>query len=421
MKSTKLLTNPYVDVTNTTTNVATSKLNKLINDHNNTQNHNHNHSHHHHYQHNHNSIQNNNTTTTTNNSNNSSSNNNKKKPRKPNANHLNDNNDINTSIVNGEINGDKTAVQLHSMSFNSYKSGGTNTDDFDDCTTTTTTATATTTATTATTPATPPKYMATNQMRSHNPGHVHNKRNGVIQRTSTNNKLHIGIGNVAPRTNNMTQRYTDSDDTRSSLIDYNFNYVKFRSPLNMVGKQTVAFRDSSPASQTSHALTFDSNTFARPMPSKCIETGDKRHSLILPKVHNHPSCQCSIQNLCPFAVAAAEHTLHPSCGNGFTMHEQKCYSPRHPYRRRDATTKATNYALHYGGDGGSGSGGKSYESPPEYDRIDDFLMKRTHSHDRLFGQRRGGNATSATATAAIRNSGRPKSYCSNVNHYPVQL
>lgn len=313
------------------------------------------------------------------------------------------------------------------MSFHSYKSG-TNTDEFDDCTTTTTTTATTVAPVAAATAAvaTPIKHL-TNPMRSHNnASHVH-KRNGVIYRTPTN-KLHSGNA-YTPRTNT---RYPDSDDTRSSSIDYNFNYVKFRSPLNAataaINGKVAAFRESSPASITAAntAFAFDSNTFARPNASKCSEKNhDKRHSLILPKVHNHPNCQCSLQNYCPFAVAAAATavaeriekttttpatTLNQSCGNGFGGHERKCFSPRHPYRRRDV-----NYAFHYDG--------KMYESPPEYDRIDDFLMKRTHSHDRLFSQRRAGNAAVAAAAsaAAIRNSTRPKSYCSNVNHYPAQL
>lgn len=433
MKSTKLLTNPYLDVTSTSTSAAASKLNKLIHDHNQSttnnyhhfnhlQNNNNNtnslHQHHYHPQ---NSMQNNTITTNTNTSNSNS--NGKKKPRKPNANHTSSNcsnNEINTSITglmgNGDEMGDKSTVQLHSMSFHSYKSG-TNTDEFDDCTTTTTTTTAT-----AATAATPIKHM-TNPIRSHNnASHVH-KSNGVIYRTPSN-KRHSGNAYTPHRT---TARYPDSDDTRSSSIDYNFNYVKFRSPLNAasaaINGKVAAFRDSSPTRITAAntALAFDSNTFGRPMASKCIENNaDKRHSLILPKVHNHPNCQCSLKNYCPFAVAAAATAaaeriekktlattpLNQSAGNG---HERKCLSPRHLYRRRDL-----NNAFHYDG--------KLYESPPEYDRIDDFLMKRTHSHDRLFSQRRAGSTSAvATSAAAIRSSTRPKSYCSNVNHYPVQL
>lgn len=330
MKSTKLLTNPYLDVTTTSTTAATYNLNKSINDHKQSTN-------------NRNSMHNKNS-----------------KPGGTN------NTEINMSIngMGGEIGGEKTtaATNLYSMSFNPYKSGANN-DEFDDCTTT--------------------KKLMTNPMRSLNTaGHVH-KRNGVVYRNKPN-KLY-GIANGYP--NPRAIRYSDSDDTRSSSIDYNFNYVKFRSPLNAAGSSGVngkllaSYRDCS-----------TTTTLA-------TECSDKRHSLILPKVHNHPNCQCAVQNYCPFAERFDKPINQLAIGN-FGLNDRKCYAPRYPYRRRDSNTNAFDYDA------------KMHESPPEYDHIDDFLMKRTFSHDRLFSQRR---------ITAVRNSTRPKSYCSNVNHNPTQL
>lgn len=265
------------------------------------------------------------------------------------------NNEINTHI-NGNTDSNLVehfAPNFHSMSFNPYQSSSTNTTEFGNHSI---------------------KKMMTNPIRSHNIDHIHRRPTAIGHR----NLNSIGTG-YAPR----SIRYPDSDDTRSSSIDYNFNYVKFRSPLSAASKATQ-YRDSS----TTSTLATDCSLFARSSPK--YNDDDKKQSFVMPKVHNHPNCQCSIHNCCPFA-SRFEQTNPTHHG----VYERKYFASRFPYRRRDL-----NYEH------------KIHDSPPEYDQIDDFLMKRTFSHDRLFSQRR---------VTTVRNRTRPKSYCSNVNHCPTQL
>lgn len=344
MKSTKLLTNPYLDVTTTSTSAATYNLDKSINDHNNQSSTN-----------NRNFI---NTTTNTN---------------------ANTNNNTITTGDNTKSMGDKNAMtNFYSMSYNPYVNGS-HIDESNGGDRNFT------------------KKIMTNPMRSHNRDHVHKRNNGIACRNSSKvcavGNSGGGGGGLMPR----SIRYPDSDDTRSSSIDYNFNYVKFRSPLNSgCNMAQTQYRDSS----TTSTLATDCSTFVRSSPQKKLTYNlfendyERKKSLVLPKVHNHPNCQCAIQNCCPFAVERFEADVTRQSYGIYAggMHDRaSCY----PYRR------------HY-------DQSRINESPPKYDHIDDFLMKRTFSHDRLFTQRHNG-------VSAARCRTRPKSYCSNVNHCPTQL
>lgn len=335
MKSTKLLTNPYLDVTTTTsTNAATCNNNQIkpFNDHN------------------HQSTNNRNLT---------------RKPIKSCA-----NSETNPNIIdhcNNTKTGERNSTNCRSMSFNPYQNGAMISDEFGDCIT---------------------KNIMTNPMRSLNTNYVHDT-NGVVYRKS--NKL-SGTAYM-PR----SIRYSDSDDTRSSSIDYNFNYVKFRSPLNATATKTLQYRDSS---TTSTLATDCGSLVAAPSPLKHFDD-DKKSTFILPKVHNHPSCKCGIQNCCPFAERFVNPAIQSYAIAG--VHDRKCFTPRYPYKRRDLNMSQLNYDRVLNVQ-------KINDSPPEYDQIDDFLMKRTFSHDRLFTQRR---------VTTVRNRTRPKSYCAN--HYPAQL
>lgn len=324
MKSTKLLTNPYLDVTTNSTSAATCNLDKPINNvHNQT---------------------------------------NQKR------NSINKTlSEINQNTCNGDS--EKCGTNFYSMSYNPYKSSSTIIDDFTDRTSTTI-----------------GKKIMTNPMRN---DHVHKRNNGIVYRNSSQLCAVTNAG-LMPR----SIRYSDSDDTRSSSIDYNFNYVKFRSSLSATGKTVPYHRDSS----TTSTLATDCGSFVRPSPKSYMDNDKNQSLVVLPKVHNHPNCQCSIQNCCPFSVERYENATNQMYG----MHDRKCFAPRYPYKRRDLniTTNPIN------------NDHKMNDSPPEYDQIDDFLMKRTFSHDRLFSKRR---------VAAVRSRTRPKSYCSNVNHYPTQL
>lgn len=332
MKSTKLLTNPYLDVTTTSTSAATCNLDKSIinNVHNN------------------------------NNINNNS--NQQQQHQMRNQKTIFNEIDQKTGTTNdGDDDNDsmeKCGKSFYSMSYNPYKC--TNIDDRIQT----------------------PKKLMTNPLRS---DHIHKRNNGIVYRNSSQ------LCAVANGYQQRTPRYSDSDDTRSSSIDYNFNYVKFRSPLNATTaiNKSTSYRDSSTTS------TECTSSFLRNA-SKYMDIDDKKQSIILPKVHNHPNCQCNIQYYCPFA-GINEHNENQT---KYGMHERKCFAPRYPYKRRDLNPNPINYDH------------KINDSPPEYDQIDDFLMKRTFSHDRLFSQRR---------ITAIRSRTRPKSYCSNVNHYPTQL
>lgn len=346
MKSTKLLTNPYLDVTTTnSTSAATCNPDKKsINDHNNK--------------------------STTNNRN--TINNINKINSRCNANaEINKKININTNSDNANIIPEKYVTNFFSMSYNPYTNGS-NIENNDDHTVT--------------------KKIMTNPMRTHNTDHVHRQynNNNIIYRNS--NKLcSVGHGYRS-----RSIRCSDSDDTRSSSIDYNFNYVKFRSPLSAACKASN-YRDSS----TTSTLATDCSLFARPI-SKHIDEDEKKQSFVFPKVHNHPNCQCGIQNCCPFANDRFEnHVSHHRSHGICNKIDRKCYVSGYPHRRRDLNT---NNAFN--------NDQKINESPPEYDQVDEFLMKRTFSHDRLFCQR---------STLTARHRTRPKSYCNNISYCPTQL
>lgn len=342
MKSTKLLTNPYLDVTTTSTSGATYNLDKSINDHNNQ----------------------------------SSTNNRNFINTKTNTNANKNNNTITiTTGDNAKSMDDKSAMtNFYSMSYNPYVNGShidePNSGDRNFT-----------------------KKTMTNPIRSHNRDHIHKRNNGIICRKSS--KVCAAVGNSRGDGRFMPRsiRYSDSDDTRSSSIDYNFNYVKFRSPLNSGHNMAQAqYRDSS----TTSTLATDCSTFVRFSPPKKLlfeNDNERKKSLKLPKVHNHPNCQCAIQNCCPFAVLQFEADVTRQSYGIYAgdMHNVSRYSYRQHHDQ-----------------------GRINESPPKYDHIDDFLMKRTFSHDRLFSQRHNG-------VSAARCRTRPKSYCSNVNHCPTQL
>lgn len=347
MKSTKLLTNPYLDVTTTSSNAATCNPIKSINDHNQ-----------------------------------STINRNLIRKSIKSCANSEINTNINDHCIGNAKMGERNPSNFQSMSFNPYQNGTISNNEFSDCTT--------------------KKIMTNPMMRSLNTTN-HEKPNGIVYRnankfcgiaTGTGIGTGTGTGNgYMPR----NIRYSDSDDTRSSSIDYNFNYVKFRSPLNAAGK-TVQYRDSS----TTSTMATECSSFVAPSPLKHFDDDKKSSSFILPKVHNHPNCKCGIQNCCPFAE---RFSLNPAIQSYAIagVHDRKCFVPRYPYRRRDLSTTPLNYDRVVSVD---------KDSPPDYDQINDFLMKRTFSHDRLYTQRR---------VTTIRNRTRPKSYCSNVNHYPTQL
>lgn len=354
MKSTKLLTNPYLDVT--TTSVATFNLDKSINDYNNQ--------------------------TLTNNRNLINSKNSRYSANSEFNTGATTNTNSNMTISengdnnNSEIGRKCVMSNFYSMSHNPFVNRF---DEFGGDRNIT-------------------KKLMTNPLRSHI-----QKRNNSISCRSSSKLCAISNGYI-PR----STRYPDSDDTRSSSIDYNFNYVKFRSPLIVACKMTpqTQYRDSS-----STSATTECSMFLQSSPEKLFEDNEQKYSLVLPKVHNHPNCQCSIQNLCPFAikrfnastVSAAENVTHQNSIYTAGMHDREFSVPSYPYRRRDLHTNDFNFDHN-----------KVNISSPENDHIDDFHMKRTFSHDRLYSQRR-------TVALTARNRTRPISYCSNVNHYPTKL
>lgn len=261
---------------------------------------------------------------------------------------------------------------------------------------------------------------------------VHKSKNGLVYRQHSgagNGKL-SGIGNNAYRSRSI--RHSDSDETRSSSIDYNFNYAKFRSPLNSSnlllqsqkqqpilpssggkrGKIPTKYNqciDSCNNTHHHHSQAHDCSTtstlatefdsFVRSKVHHQHHTNDDQHHqpIQYPKVHNHPSCRCAIQNCCPFADHIAGAAVATATGPLYSvvaLHDKKYASPRrreHSYIYKAPPTD---------------------DSPPHYDQIDGYSMKRTLSHDRLYSHRR---------ISAVRNRTRPKSYCSNVNNYPAQL
>ncbi|XP_031620686.1 probable serine/threonine-protein kinase drkD isoform X2 [Contarinia nasturtii] len=348
MKSTKLLTNPYLDVTTTnSTSAATYNLEKKsINDHNQK---------------------------STNNRN--TINNINKNNRRCNANsEINTNTNMNATInVNSDNikTSDHYATNFFSMSYNPYKNGTSNEHACNGIA----------------------KKIMTNPVRSHNTDNIKRQynHNDIVYRNSSK------LSSIRPGCRPRSIRYSDSDDTRSSSIDYNFNYVKFRSPLS-ANCMASNYRDSS----TTSTLATECSLFVHPS-SKHVDEDEKKQSIVLSKVHNHPNCQCGIQNCCPFANERFDNHLihHRSHGGTCSIQDRQYFVQRYPYRRRDLnTSNALNYDH------------KIHESPPEYDQVDDFLMKRTFSHDRLFCQRR---------LLTARNRTRPKSYCSNVSYCPTQL
>lgn len=233
-------------------------------------------------------------------------------------------------------------------------------------------------------------------------------------------------------------RYSDSDDTRSSSIDYNFNYAKFRSPASLTSSnqqqlqqqlQQQAHRDSS----TTSTLATDSSSNVHASPFAPLKqqhhnrsSQPHKHQLLnFSNVHNHPNCRCSIQSCCPYADDGCGNTIisgfdkiesnqmHNNInGNDIVgVHERKCgkcvmpVSSRQSYNRRDLHATPSNYKQKV----------TIKDTLPEYHEIDFMYgLKRTLSQDRLFNQRHvsSGNRYS--------NRKRPKSYCSNFD-YPTQL
>lgn len=161
-----------------------------------------------------------------------------------------------------------------------------------------------------------------------------------------------------------SNKYTSSDDARTPSIDYNFNYAKFRSPLN---SKSSSYLDSSKNST----------------PTLKLLDNDKWTSQLFPQVPVY---------LCP--------CHYPNC------HIEQRFQNR-SYLSYDGVNESKYFSYHYPcADRPSKASHKAANTAQFYNQDDvEYSMKRTISHDRVYSSR-----------PSNQKRRRPKSYCSSSNH-----